>query len=119
MTTLDIGPNTGGSQDRSGDSEGGAGAGADLSLVLMVWEVEDVEAGEKTTYLGLWDINCWYQVWTRDAKLLNDDKSSGGMILMIPQDVYKLSDCFIIHINCNMIFQIISISRSRPRCPPQ
>ena len=64
VTSQDIGPSTGGSQDRSGDSEGGAGAGADLSLVLMVWEVEDVEAGEKTTYLGLWDINCWYQVCT-------------------------------------------------------
>ena len=66
VTTLDIGPSTGGLQDRSGDSEsGGVGAGAVLSLVLMVWEVEDTEAGERTVYLGLWDINCWYQVWTR------------------------------------------------------
>ena len=70
VTTLDIGPSTGGTQDRSGDSEsGGMGAGADLSLVLMVWEVEDTEAGERTVYLGLWDINCWYQVWTRDETL--------------------------------------------------
>ena len=94
VTTLDSGPSTGGSQDRSGDSEGGAGAGADLSLVLLVWEVEDVEAAEKTTYLGLWDINCWYQVrtYTCYGELLNDDKSSGGMILLIPQDVYKPSD---------------------------
>ena len=61
---------TGGLQDRSGDSEGGGmGAGADLSLVLMVWEVEYTEAGERTTYLGLWDINCWYQVQTRDETL--------------------------------------------------
>ena len=36
VTSQDIGPSTGGSQDRSGDSEGGAGAGADLSLMLMV-----------------------------------------------------------------------------------
>lgn len=92
VTTLDTGPSTGGSQDRSGDSEGGAGAGADLSLVLLVWEVEDVEAAEKTTYLGLWDINCWYQVWRCDGNMLHDDKSSGGMILVIPQDVYKPSD---------------------------
>ena len=45
------------------------GAGADLSLVLMVWEVEYTEAGERTTYLGLWDINCWYQVQTCDETL--------------------------------------------------
>ena len=49
------------SQDRSADSDT-AGAGADLSLVVMVWEVEDPEAGERTAYMGLWDINCWYQV---------------------------------------------------------
>ena len=58
VSTLDIGQSTGGAGDRSGDSEGGAGTGADLSLVLMVWEVEDVEAGERITYMGLWDMNC-------------------------------------------------------------
>ena len=55
-------------------------------------EVEDVEAAEKTTYLGLWDINCWYQVWRCDGNMLHDDKSSGGMILKIQKDVYKTSD---------------------------
>ena len=92
VITLDNGHSTGGLQDWSANSVGGVGAGADLSLVLMVWKVEDAEAALRMTYLGLWDINCWYQVWTCGETLLNDDNSSGGMILMIPPDLYKLSD---------------------------
>ena len=30
-----------------------------LSLVCLVWETLD--QGTRVCYLGMWDINCWYQ----------------------------------------------------------
>ena len=59
VETLETNVSTGGVQDRSGDSESEKEAGLDLSLVCLVWESED--EGERICYLGLWDINCWYQ----------------------------------------------------------
>ena len=59
VETLETNVSTGGVQDRSGDSESEKEAGMDLSLVCLVWESED--EGERICYLGLWDINCWYQ----------------------------------------------------------
>lgn len=59
VETLETNVNTGGAQDRSGDSEAERDVERDLSLVCLVWETED--EGERICYLGLWDINCWYQ----------------------------------------------------------
>ena len=59
VDTLDLGLATGGCQDRSGDTD--QPGERDLSLAVLVWEVTDPAADTSTTYMGLWDINCWYQ----------------------------------------------------------
>ena len=50
------------------------GAVADLSLVLTLWEMDDTEPGDLKTDLGLWDIKCWYLVWTCALMLQSEEE---------------------------------------------
>ena len=43
----------------SADTDTEKEVGTDLSLVCLVWET--MEEGSRVCYLGMWDINCWYQ----------------------------------------------------------
>ena len=43
----------------SADADTEKDPGTDLSLVCLVWETED--QGTRVCYLGMWDINFWYQ----------------------------------------------------------
>jgi len=54
VDTLELSLGTGGTQDRSGGSE--VETLRDLGLVVMVWECD-----KAVTYMGVFDINCWYQ----------------------------------------------------------